>query len=376
MSTRKAAAAAADVAAAAAAAAAMAPAAPQQFVIPGGAPDAATQALQALAAMLAQQHLDAQAMRAEAAAGRAAQEASAQQALAQQCRAAAGPAPLFHGKANDIDALRWLISMERWFGSARIDASDDEARLAIAAASMRDSAQAWWAAETANGRAAAIVSWTLFEAAVKGYFLPVDPDRWAYQQRERLTNTVAKDVAVYTAKYIELDMLLPGETQLSRVLSYERGLPEHYRVKCAERRFVTLAEATTAMLAAWNAKEGARGAHATLHHTETEEPHSAGSRSGPSAASAAALPSDPVSELRAQVAQLTAMMAERWQPSARGRGGRAGRSRQREGEPRARSRTPGLSDELVKARMKAGQCIKCGEGGHYKAECTNEAKLN
>ena len=141
MSTRKAAAAAADVAAAAAAAAAMAPAAPQQFVIPGGAPDAATQALQALAAMLAQQHLDAQAMRAEAAAGRAAQEASAQQALAQQCRAAAGPAPLFHGKANDIDALRWLISMERWFGSARIDASDDEARLAIAAASMRDSAQ-------------------------------------------------------------------------------------------------------------------------------------------------------------------------------------------------------------------------------------------
>jgi hypothetical protein len=88
------------------------------------------------------------------------------------------------------------------------------------------------------------------------------------------------------------------------------------------------------------------------------------------------LPSDPVSELRAQVAQLTAMMAERWQPSARGRGGRAGRSRQREGEPRARSRTPGLSDELAKARIKAGQCIKCGEAGHYKADCVNEAKLN
>ena len=384
MSTRKAAAAAADAAttaAAAAAAAAAAPAssaAPQQFVAPGGAaPDAATQALQALAAMLAQQHLDAQAMRAEVAAGRAAQEASAQQqALAQQCRAAAGPAPLFHGKANDIDALRWLISLERWFGSARIDASDDEARLAIAAASMRDSAQAWWAAETTSGRAAAISTWALFEAAVKRYFLPVDPDRWAYQQRERLTNTIAKDVAVYTAKYIELDMLLPGETELSRVLTYERGLPEHYRVKCAERRFPTLAEATTAMLAAWNAREGARGAHATLHHTEIEEPHSAGSQSVPSAASAAALPSDPVSELRVQVAQLTAMMAERWQPSARGRGGRAGRSRQREGEPRARSRTPGLSDELVKARIKAGQCIRCGGVGHYKAECVNEAKLN
>ena len=391
MSTRSAIAAAADAAAAAsaaaaaaAAAAAVAPAVPQPLGAPGGAaPDAATQALQALAAMLAQQHLDAQAMRAEAAAGRAAQEASAQQALAQQCRAAAGPAPLFHGKANDIDALRWLISLERWFGSARIDASDDEARLAVAAASMRDSAQAWWAAETAGGRAATVTTWALFEAAVKRHFLPVDPDRWAYQQRERLTNTIAKDVAVYTAKYIELDMLLPGETELSRVLSYERGLPEHYRVKCAERRFATLAEATTAMLAAWNAKEGARGAHTTLHHTETEEPHSAGSQSAPSAASAAASPADLVSELRAQVAQtnarvaqLTAMMTERWQPSARGRGGRAGRPRQREGEPRARSRTPGLSDEVVKARMRAGQCIKCGEAGHYKADCVNEAKLN
>ena len=66
-------------------------------------------------------------------------------------------------------------------------------------------------------------------------------------------------------------MLLPGETELSRVLTYERGLPERYRVKCAERRFPTLAEATTALLAAWNVREGARGAHATLHHTASTD---------------------------------------------------------------------------------------------------------
>ena len=375
LNTRLAAAAttAAAAAEAAAAAAAGAPPQPQGHAVGVAALDAPTLALQALTAMLAQQHLDSLAMRAEAAAGRAAQEASSELALAQQCRAAAGPAPLFVGKANDIEAQRWLIALERWFGSARVEAGDDGSRIAIAAASMRDSAQAWWAAETTSGRANAVTTWALFARAVKGHFLPMDTERWAMQQRERLTGAAVKDVATYTAKYAELDMLLPGETELSRVVAYERGLPEHYRVKCAERRFATLAEATTAMLAAWNARENARGAHASLGNAEAAEPFQG--EAAPSAASSA----DLVSDLRAQVAQLTAMMSERFQPSGRGRGGRAvGRSRQRDGEgqPRTRSRTPGLTDEVVRARIRAGQCIKCGQEGHYKDNCTNEVKLN
>ena len=375
LNTRLAAAAIAAAAAAATAAASAAAPLPAQANASGVTPDAATQALQALTAMMAQQHLDSLAIRAEAAASRAAQEVASELALAQQCRAAAGPAPLFVGKANDIEAQRWLIALERWFGSARVDVSDDEARIAIAAASMRDSAQAWWAAETTSGRATSITTWLQFAKAIKSQFLPMDTERWAMQQRERLAGASVKDVAAYTAKYAELDMLLPGETELSRVMAYERGLPEHYRVKCAERRFTSLADASTATLAAWNARENARGAHAALSNTEaTEQPREAAASSSAGAASPTG---DLVSDLRAQVAQLTAMMTERFQPAGRGRGGRAGgRPRQREGEPRARSRTPGLSDDLVRARLRAGQCIKCGQEGHYKADCTNEAKLN
>ena len=384
--TRQAAAATAAAAAAEAAAAASAAAPPaQQGNAPGGAAlDASTLALQALTAMLAQQHLDSLALRAEAAASRAAQEAASELALAQQCRAAAGPAPLFVGKANDIEAQRWLIALERWFGSARVEASDDGARITIAAASMRDSAQAWWAAEMASGRASAITTWPLLAAAIKSHFLPMDTERWAMQQRERLTAAGVKDVAAYTAKYAELDMLLPGETELSRVVTYERGLPEHYRVKCAERRFASLADASTAMLAAWNARESARGAHASLTNAESVEPLSlagaSSSSAGASSSPACAQPpmADAVGDLRAQVAQLTAMMAQRFQAPERGRGGRAGgRPRQRaEGESRGRSRTPGLSEEVARARIRAGQCIKCGQAGHYKADCTNEVKLN
>lgn len=375
----------AAAAAAAATAAAMAaqvasaplpqPSAVASVVANGAAPDAATQALQALTAMLTQQHLDAMAMRAEVAAGRAAQEAAAELALAQQSRAAAGPAPLFVGRSNDIEAHRWLIALERWFGSAQIAAGDDATRIAVAAASLRDSAQAWWAAEISSGRAAAIVTWALFAAAIRKQFLPMDTERWAMQQRERLAGVGTKDVAAYTAKYTELDMLLPGETELSRVMSYERGLPEAYRVKCAERRFATLAEATTAMLAAWNARENARGAHASLANTEAAEPFRADAASSAAASPSSLAAADPISDLRTQVAQLTAMMAERF--SGRSRGGRSGgRPQQREGQQRARSRTPGLSDELAKARIKAGQCIKCGQEGHFKADCSNEAKLN
>lgn len=256
------------------------------------------------------------------------------------------------------------------------NSGDDQSRIAIAAASMRDSAQAWWAAETTSGRAAAITTWVQFTRAIKDHFLPMDTERWAMQQRERLTSASVKDVAAYTAKFMELDMLLPGETELSRVVAYERGLPESYRVKCAERRFATLVEATSAMLAAWNARESARGSHVSLTNTEVEE--KSRESSGSSASGAASTPSafDPIADLRAQVAQLTAMMTERFQPPGRSRGGRTGgRSRQREGQSRARSRTPGLSDEVVKARIQAGQCIKCGQTGHYKAECSNAAKL-
>ena len=372
--------AAASAAAAAAAAAASAGAIPVviQPNAPGAAaPDAATQALQALTAMLAQQHLDSLAIRAEAAASRAAQEVASELALAQQCRAAAGPAPLFVGKANDIEAQRWLIALERWFASARVETTDDASRIAIAAASMRDSAQAWWAAETTSGRAAPITSWPLFAKAIKIQFLPMDTERWAMQQRERLSGANIKDVAAYTAKYAELDMLLPAETELSRVMAYERGLPEHYRVKCAERRFATLAEASTAMLAAWNARENARaGGPASLGNTEAMESPLGTSVSSPSV-NASPAATDSICDLRAQVAQLTAMMTESLQASGRGRGGRTGgRWRQREGEPRTRSRTPGLSDEVVRARIKARQCIKCGQAGHYKADCINEVKLN
>jgi len=359
-------------AARAAAAAAAAMAAPAAGGQPGGSP--AEQALALLVAQMQQQQLIAQAQLAQSAADSAARAAAAEAALAQQ---RAGAAPIFQGKGNSIEAHRWLTALERWFAAAHIDSADEATRLEIAASALRDAAQAWWATKIANGTSVGLTTWALFSAQVRKHFLPLDIVRWAMREREALVSAKNRHVLDYTAKFNELDQLLPDEAALSRVLAYERGLPADYAVKCAERRFDTLAEAAEAMTTLWHAKESARHTPASLGNTEAmEPPHGAASSSSAASSASAARPAgDPVGDLRAQVAQLTAMMTERF--SGRGRGGRTGgRSQHREGQPRARSRTPGLSDELVKARMKAGQCIKCGQEGHFKTDCTNEAKLN
>ena len=342
---------------------------------------AAAEAAASAEATLAQVTASAEAALAQAAASAAAAlaqaAAAADAAIAQRQRTAAGQAPLFLGKANTIEAHRWLLALDQWFASAHVGAANEKTRLEVAAAALRDSAQAWWATKRADGTASALGTWAAFGDAIRKQFMPVDIERWATRERDALVGASMrnKDVLAYTASFCELDMLLPGERELTRVMAYERGLPLEYSVKCAERRFATLAEATVAMTALWHAKGGARHTTASLSNTETGEPSRDAASNSSSSASASSPAADPISGLRAQVAQLTAMMAERF--SGRGRGGRAGgRSQQREGAPRARSRTPGLSDELAKARIKAGQCIKCGQEGHFKADCANEAKLN
>ena len=372
---------AADAEAARAVAAAAAANAPPAVAVPAGSNGtAAEQALVLLVARMERQELLVKAQLAQSSADAAARAAADE---ANRAQARAGAAPLFSGKHRHIETHRWLIALERWFAAAHIDATDEETRLEIAASSLRDAAQAWWAAKIADGTAAGLNAWALFGAAMRQQFMPLNVEVWALREREALIAAASKsrsnNVLDYTAKFEEIDQLLPHESALSRVVAYSRGLPETYAVKCGERNFATLAAATAAMTALWHAKESARHPTASVSHTEAaEQPHDADASSsmGPSSPQRV----DPIIDLRAQVAQLTAMMSERFQAPGRnrggGRGGGGGRSRQREGAPRARSRTPGLSDELVRVRIAAGECIKCGQKGHYKYECTNEAKLN
>jgi hypothetical protein len=181
-------------------------------------------------------------------------------------------------------------------------------------------------------------------------------------------------------------MIAGPRNELERLMTYEQGLPESYRVKSAEKQHSTLAAAIASTLALWNAKSVARGQtqgssrhgnaarlnNTRIDHNDNSEddtmeaPHPTTSSASSSSASG-----DAVAKLEQRLdAFISAMQGKEGQ---RGRG----RQRQREGAPRPnRSKTPGVSDELAKQRLKAGVCIKCGEQGHFSRDCTNSLKTN
>jgi hypothetical protein len=357
--------------------------------------DAALQALQQL--MQLQMHQGALALQQ--------QVDSAAAALAQQRRVAAGSPPTFSGKqVRGIEVHSWLAAMERWFEAAHMTgAACDAERVVVAASALRDMAQLWWNAQCQGAAAAAAAAaqvpttWVAFRAAITKQYQPQAPERWAMQQLRELASKDNRDVAVYTARVLELYQLLPNESELSRVMRYEEGLPGEYRVKCAEKQHATLQAATEATLALWNAKLAAGGVSrgaAQLRHSEVEgdegAPHSsvATGREGTRAPVRGVAPHH-VAQVQFDPAQMFAMMMD-WHTRQAGTGTEKktdatttrrdktaktqsrGRSQSREGEGR-RPRSPGaprLSDAVYRARQKAAACFNCGGEGHRAFECT------
>lgn len=381
----------------AAAAAAPAPAIAAAAVAPGGANNAVQAApldmAMFFAQMMQQQALQNAAQLAQSEATRLGAESAAADALAQQRRVGAGPAPLFHGKLQDIAVHTWLITLERWFESAHIDAAGADAeRLEVAAGALRDAAATWFAAMraddvtlVASGAASKLSTWADFTAAVRKHFLPQATELWALQELETLAGSNARDVARYTNQFVELNMLVPPQSsgeQLSRVLTYRRGLPEAYRVKAAEKQHATLSAAMESTLALWNAKTAAH-AQSSRPPAKVSNTQAAEESDGAWQSAASAPAEDRVSRLEQRMdAFLSAMQSSGGGFNRGGRGGGYGgpqgrgrdRQPQREGARPPRARTPGVSEAQAKERLAARVCIKCARPDHFARECTNEAR--
>jgi hypothetical protein len=329
----------------------------------------------------------------------AAREVEAADLLAQNARVAAGPPPVFNGKTNDIEVHKWLMTFDRWCDSARIAVVDEDGiRITTAVAALRNGAVAWWQNETTAGRNINI-TWKLFTERIMKQFLPMEYPRWALGEISKLTKQRVKEEEVqeYTTKFRELVLLLPIEPELTRMVRYEEGLPEFYKIKCREKNHTTLEEETNATLVLWNARQEStnhpHSGKSTINNVEEKEEKKTEDQKK-------------IEELEEKVNRMEAAAATSgynnnyssdnnntnrspWRPrNQNGSTPSRGRSPNRSfnnNNDRSRSRSRArdwkggkrfvkieVSNEVRNDRMARGVCIKCNEANHFARDCTNQ----
>lgn len=293
---------------------------------------------------------------------------------------------VFRGASAGLEAQRWLSAMVQFFKVAQI-ASDDD-RLSRAGSLLQGPAMLWWQREAQRpaGDANKISSWAQFEAALLKRYQPVDAPQWARTQLQALTLKRWAQVTPYTDRFLEIVALLPLMHEDDQVFQYRSGLPSAAREALATKQFATLEDIMHKALV-WEAARAApatapggpaspssafRGPSARLNSVGTagaegEEPEEAGLEPTASDSSAAIMAQ--LSRMDARISQLAGSVGQR-KPSAQQRRPPGGSNASL--NP---GRTPGLSDELAQARIKAQLCIHCGQKGHRKRDCTNAADV-
>jgi Retrotransposon gag protein len=285
----------------------------------------------------------------------------------------------FRGASSGLEAQRWINAMEQFFVVALI--SDNATRLARAGALLQGPAMLWWQGEVRRlaNDANKISTWTQFSAALLKRYQPVDTQQWARQQLQSLTARKSLQVTSYTDRFLEIVSLLPAMDEGDRVFTYRLGLPSAARDALATKQFSTLEEITHKALV-WEAARGPQSNPAPTSPSSSSRGPLMQARLNSVDSFDGESDERPADEANATILAQLSRMDARITQLAGNAGPRRGESQQRKGDnqrgpSRHQGRTPGLSDELAQARIKAQLCIHCGQKGHRKRDCTNPADV-
>jgi hypothetical protein len=274
----------------------------------------------------------------------------------------------YNGASGDkLDA--WLAELRR---CARYYSLSGGEAVEFAAARLRDAADLWWTTLDSKTQAA-INNVDTLATALRGRFQPVTTARKAREQLHSLRQG-SRHIDEYIAEFSRLHAQVPDMAEPDARAQFVRGLQQELANKLEELDWESMPLQT---LVARAARIGARTAAAgrtqqgkpSLNQMDVDD-------------DAAAQPPKEIWQalLNAMASRDTSGMGAKTQThhgytqqrdSQRGgRGGARGGGRggfTRRGPPEV----PGVPEHVVRQRMDAQQCIRCGQDGHRSTGCPN-----
>jgi hypothetical protein len=266
------------------------------------------------------------------------------------------------------------VKLDEWLDElgAAIDLFHLNEREAVdfATSRLRGAARQWW-----NGLAASkasIGSASALNRALRARFQPVTTERTAREQLRTLRQGT-RSINEYIAEFQRLRTLLPDMSEADALFAFESGATPAIALELRKQGGTCLMDALAlaarigGVTAAAAASMNGRGAAANQMELDDDGSSSLDDRisravlnamhtqqAGPQGAGAKTPTHRGPSNERGNV------------PGRGGFGGRGGRF-----APRGPPVVPGVSPEIVRQRLDAQQCVRCGVEGHRSPACPN-----
>jgi len=301
--------------------------------------------------------------------------------LAVAAAAASAPAPArrreprlsdlaeYNGASGDkLDA--WLAELRR---CARYYQLSGVEAVEFAAARLRDTADIWWA--TLDGGAqAAIDSVDALAAAMRGRFQPITTARMAREKLHALQQG-GRHIDEYIAEFSRLHAQVRDMSEPDARAQFVRGLRQELATKLEDVEWESMPLAT---LVAKAARIGARsaaaratqGRSAAINQMDIDDGDGASLDERIQRAVLNAMSAHGSSGMGAKTQTHRGYAQERQQGDGAARGGFSGGRGGRFGQ-RGPPVVPGVPEAVVRRRMDAKQCVRCGVEGHISPACPN-----
>jgi len=267
--------------------------------------------------------------------------------------------------ADKLDT--WLDSLQRC--ADYYEQSDADA-VRFAVAHLRDTAYAWWRTLDSNAQATVQAGGVAaLASALRARFQPITTERVARQQLDKLAQGT-RHINEYIADFSKLRARIPSMSEADALYAFERGLRSEVAMELRKQKIATLREATELAAHVGGVAGGQHAPPSRLHQMDINDGGSADSQ--PPKEIWQAL-------LNAMATRNTDGMGTKThthhgytQQREPQRGGRGGSRGGRGGfKPRGPPEVPGVPEHIVRQRMDAQQCIRCGQDGHRSPACPN-----